>query len=32
MACKEFLGDKEPPTMDEILNLIPQEKLVVFGD
>jgi hypothetical protein len=30
--CDEFLGDKEPPTMNEILNLIPQEKLIVFGD
>ena len=27
--CKEFLGEKEPPTMNEILNLIPQEKLIV---
>ena len=27
--CKEFLGEKESPTMDEILNLIPQEKLIV---
>ena len=27
--CREFLGEKEPPTMNEILNLIPQEKLIV---
>ena len=30
--CDEFLGEKEPPTMNEILHMIPQEKLVVFGD
>jgi hypothetical protein len=29
--CMEFLGEKESPTMDEILNLIPQEKLIVIG-
>jgi hypothetical protein len=29
--CKEFLGEKESPTMDEILNLIPQENLIVIG-
>lgn len=29
--CKEFLGEKESPTMDEILNLIPQEKLIVIN-
>ena len=29
--CKEFLGEKEPPTMDEILGLIPQEKLIVIN-
>lgn len=28
--CKEFLGEKEAPTMKEILNLIPQEKLIVI--
>ena len=28
--CKEFLGEKEPPTMNEILSLIPQEKLIVI--
>ena len=27
--CKEFLGEKEPPTMNEILHMIPQEKLIV---
>jgi hypothetical protein len=27
--CKEFLGENEPPTMNEILNLIPQENLIV---
>ena len=29
--CKEFLGEKEPPTMNEILSLIPQEKLIVIN-
>jgi hypothetical protein len=28
--CNEFLGEKESPTTDEILNLIPQEKLIVI--
>ena len=28
---KESLGEKESPTMDEILDLIPQEKLIVIG-
>ena len=27
--CKEFLGEKEAPTMNDILNLIPQENLIV---
>ena len=27
---KEFLGEKEPPTMDEILSLIPKEKLMII--
>ena len=27
--CKEFLGEKEPPTMNEILHMIPQGKLIV---
>ena len=27
--CKEFLGEKEPPTMNEILHMIPKEKLIV---
>jgi hypothetical protein len=29
--CEEFLGEKESPTIDEILNMIPQEKLIVIG-
>ena len=29
--CKEFLGEKEPPTMEDILNLIPQDKLIVIS-
>ena len=29
--CKEFLGEKEPPTMNEILNLIPEDKLIVIS-
>ena len=28
---KEFLGEKEPPTLEEILSLIPNGKLIVFG-
>ncbi len=28
--CEEFLGERESPTMDEVLNLIPQEKLIVL--
>jgi hypothetical protein len=28
--CKEFLGEKEPPTMNEILHMIPQEKRIVL--
>ena len=28
--CKEFLGEKEPPNMNEILSLIPKEKLIVI--
>lgn len=27
---KEFLGEKEPPTLDEILSLISKEKLIVL--
>jgi hypothetical protein len=26
--CKEVLGEREPSTMEEILNLIPKEKLI----
>jgi len=26
----EFLGDKQPPTMADIINLIPEDKRVVF--
>jgi hypothetical protein len=29
--CKEFLGEKEPPTMNEIVHMIPQEKLIVIN-
>jgi hypothetical protein len=28
---KELYGEKEPPTFEEILRLIPQEKLLVVG-
>ena len=28
---KEFLGEKEPPTLEEILSLIPNGKLIVLG-
>lgn len=30
--CKEFLGEKEPPTMNEILHMIPQEKLIIVAN
>jgi hypothetical protein len=29
--CKEFLGEKEQPTLDEIINLIPEDKLIVIS-
>jgi len=28
---QEYLGTKEPPTLEEIINLIPAEKRVVIG-
>jgi len=28
---REFLGEKAPPTMEEILNLIPEEKRIVVA-
>jgi len=28
---KEFLGEKEPPTLEEILSLLPNGKLIVLG-
>lgn len=28
---KEYLGEKEPPTFEEILNLIPAEKRIVIS-
>ena len=28
---KELYGEKEPPTFEEILRLIPQEKLMIIG-
>jgi hypothetical protein len=27
--CDEFLGDSEPPTMEEIINLIPEAKRMI---
>lgn len=27
--CKEFLGEKDPPTMEDIINLIPEERRVI---
>jgi len=27
---KEYLGEKEPPTLDEILNLIPENKRIIL--
>jgi hypothetical protein len=29
--CDEFLGNKEPPTIEEILGLIPQEKIIIVN-
>jgi hypothetical protein len=29
--CSEFLGEKESPTLEQILSLVPNEKLVVFS-
>lgn len=29
--CSEFLGESESPTLEQILSLIPDEKLVVFS-
>ena len=28
---KELYGEKEPPTFEEIISLIPKEKLIVIG-
>lgn len=28
---KEYLGEKETPTMEEIFNLIPEEKRIIIG-
>ncbi|MBA7527657.1 hypothetical protein ES705_19835 [subsurface metagenome] len=28
---KEYLGKKSPPTMEEIINLIPEEKRIIIG-
>jgi hypothetical protein len=28
---KEFLGEKEPPTMQDIIELIPAEKTIIIG-
>jgi len=27
---KEFLGEKEPPTIEEIINLIPEKKRIII--
>lgn len=27
----EYLGEKEPPTLDEIINLVPEDKRIVIG-
>ena len=29
--CLEFLGEKDAPTFDEILNLIPEEKMILIS-
>jgi len=29
--CSEFLGEKEPPTMEEIINMIPEEKRIIIN-
>lgn len=28
----EFLGEKEPPTLEDIVNMIPEEKRILIGD
>lgn len=28
---KEYLGEKEPPTFEDIINLIPAEKRIIIG-
>jgi hypothetical protein len=28
---QEYLGTKEPPTFEEIINLIPEEKRIIIG-
>lgn len=28
----EFIGEKEPPTLEEIINMIPEEKRILIGD
>jgi hypothetical protein len=28
----EFLGEKKPPTLEEIINMIPAEKRILIGD
>jgi len=28
----EFLGEKHPPTLEEIINMIPEEKRILIGD
>jgi hypothetical protein len=29
--CVEFLGEKEPPTLEQIMSLIPKVKLIVVS-
>jgi hypothetical protein len=29
--CQELLGERDAPTMDEIINLIPAEKRIIVG-
>jgi hypothetical protein len=28
--CQEFLGERDPPTIEEIINMIPKEKRIVI--
>lgn len=27
--CREFLGEKQPPTMEEIFDMVPKDKIII---